>query len=85
MKHAFKPAVLDFSSDRACRYEEVVRSLTRSESGGFFADCLAERRVELCEGARVILLFNLDLEERSLLRAARARACTQRRACMHAA
>ena len=28
----------------------------------FFTECLAERRVELCEGARVILLANLDLD-----------------------
>ena len=34
----------------------------RSESGSFFGDCLAERRIDLCEGARVILLHNLDLE-----------------------
>ena len=32
------------------------------EPGSFFGDCLAERRVELCESARVILLFNLDLD-----------------------
>ena len=36
--------------------------LLRQERGSFFGDCLAERRVELCEAARVILLYNLDLE-----------------------
>lgn len=43
-------------------FEEVHARLMRSESGSFFGDCLAERRVDLCEGARVILLYNLDLD-----------------------
>ena len=42
--------------------ETVRRALLRAEPGCFFGDCLAERRVELCEAARVILLYNLDLE-----------------------
>jgi len=36
--------------------------LLRQDKGSFYGDCLAERRVELCEGARVILLVNLDLD-----------------------
>ena len=43
-------------------HEAVYARLMRSESGSFFGDCLAERRIDLCESARVILLFNLDLE-----------------------
>ena len=43
-------------------YDETHRRLMRSEGGTFFGDCLAERRIDLCEGARVILLTNLDLE-----------------------
>ena len=30
--------------------------------GTFYADCMAEKRIELCESARVILLYNLDLD-----------------------
>ena len=41
---------------------EVEARLQHAGPGSFFHDCLAERRVELCEGARVILLTNLDLE-----------------------
>ena len=43
-------------------YDETHRRLMRSEGGTFFGDCLAERRIDLCESARVILLTNLDLE-----------------------
>ena len=43
-------------------YDETHQRLMRSEGGTFFGDCLAERRIDLCEGARVILLTNLDLE-----------------------
>ena len=52
----------DIVESFASEYEAVYARLMRSESGSFFGDCLAERRVDLCEGARVILLFNLDLE-----------------------
>ena len=43
-------------------YEAVYTRLMRAESGSFFGDCLAEKRVELTESTRVILLFNLDLD-----------------------
>jgi len=43
-------------------YEAAYTRLMRAEPGSFFGDCLAERRVDLCESARVILLFNLDLD-----------------------
>ena len=47
--------------------------MLRSDSGSFFGDCLAGRRVDLSEGARVILLFNLDLEAREIRSCATAR------------
>ena len=43
-------------------HEEAYRRLMRAEPGSFFGDCLAEKRIDLCEGARVILLYNLDLD-----------------------
>jgi hypothetical protein len=42
--------------------------LLRSAPGSFFGDCLAERRIDLCETARVILLFNLDLDAEAELK-----------------
>ena len=42
--------------------EATRQALQSSQPGTFFGDCLAEKRVILCEGARVILLHNLDLD-----------------------
>ena len=52
---------VDEELSAGAEYAQVHSRLMRSESGSFFGDCLAERRVDLCESARVILLFNLDL------------------------
>ena len=53
---------VDEELQQAGEYEQVYQRLMRAEPGSFFGDCLAEKRVDLCESARVILLFNLDLD-----------------------
>ncbi|KAL1520085.1 hypothetical protein AB1Y20_023560 [Prymnesium parvum] len=56
---------VDVDEDCGGRVEDVERRLMSSAAGSFFGDCMAEKRIELCEGARVILVYNVDLDASS--------------------
>ena len=53
---------VEVDDESVANREATRQALQSSQPGTFFGDCLAEKRVILCEGARVILLHNLDLD-----------------------